>query len=605
MAWRGALCSRCGGCCDVTLITPGGPIRYGKGTLRDTAEVQVSELPSPGGENMERRAILATVLALIVLLGYYSFFMPTPPPPPPAKPEKQEEEAVAKTHLPTAAATPEPEPRAKTQRISGPLRRAEREEEIVLETDLLSVKLSNRGGGVRSWQLKRYEEMVGLVDLVGAVPDQGAPLPLATAIQGGEGNTGLYRIVERPSGSHAEPQRVVMEFQEASGLLLEKTVILHPGRYLADVQIRLKNPGPAAMQAPLRVQWGPGFRLETKNNAVQPASPAAWVDGKLVHPKVEEAGQDLSQAGTIGWTALQDRYFAAALIPADQDPSGFVAKDGEGRPLVGLLYPPMKIAPGTETKVEMKLYAGPKEITRLREAGHNLRDLVYLGWFDFLARPALYFLEFLNGFIGNYGVAIIIITVLQKIAFYPLTQKSHKSMQAMQVLQPKMQAIKERYKNNPQKINQETMDLYKKHGVNPVGGCLPMLIQIPIFIALYNALASSVELWHAPFALWISDLSAPDTLFSIPIAGDAFAVRALALIMGISMFIQQKMSPMGGDPRQAKMMLYIMPVMFTFIFWKMPSGLVLYWLVNNVLQIGHQYHLNRGFKLSAAMGRAE
>ncbi len=556
----------------------------------------MNELPSPGGENMEKRAILATLLALVVLLVYYAFFMPTPPPPP-AEPEKTgaKKEVVEQTRPPVAATAVERE--AKPQRITGPLRRGEREEEIVLETDLLRVVLSNRGGGVRSWQLKRYEEAAGPVDLVGPLPDNDAALPLATRIEGGEGDTGLYRIVERPANSSSGPQRVVMEFQEANGILVEKTLVLHPDRYLADAEVRLKNLGKAAARGSLRLQWGPGFRLGTEDRVAGAAAPAGWIDGKLVNPEVEEGRQEVAQTGTIGWTALQDRYFAAALIPDGADPSGFVAKDTEGRPLVGLLYPETKIAPGAEQKVEMKLYAGPKEIVRLREAGHNLRELVYLGWFDFLARPALYFLQFLYSFIGNYGVAIIVITVLQKIIFYPLTQKSHKSMQAMQTLQPKMQAIKERYKNNPQKVNQETMELYKKHGVNPFGGCLPMLIQIPIFIALYNALASSVELWHAPFVLWITDLSAPDTLFSIPVAGDAFAVRALALIMGISMFIQQKMSPIGGDPRQAKMMLYMMPIMFTFIFWGMPSGLVLYWLVNNVLQIGHQYHMNRGLKL--------
>lgn len=548
---------------------------------------------------MERRAVVATALALAVLLGYYAFFMPVPPPPPVDR-EKQEKETAQEAAPPVVVETP-----ATVQRISGPLRRADREEQITLETDLLSVMLSNRGGGVRSWQLKRYEETVGLVDLVGAVPGEGVPLPLATTIQGGEGNTGLYRIVERPSGDAAAPQRAVLEFQETSGLLLEKTIILHPGRYMADVEIRLKNMGQAAIRAPLRLQWGPGFRIAQKNSAVEPALPAAWIDGKLVHPNVVEADQDLAHPGLVGWTALHDRYFAAALIPDDPDALSFVAKDVEGRPAVGLLYPALDIAPGTEKVVELKLYAGPKELKRLREAGHNLHDLVNLGWFDFLAWPALYFLQFLNGFVGNYGVAIIMITLIQKIAFFPLAHKSHKSMQAMQALQPKMQAIKEKYKNNPQKINQETMELYKKQGVNPLGGCLPMVIQIPIFIALYNALSSSVELWHAPFTLWITDLSAPDTLFSVPIAGDAFPIRALALIMGISMFIQQKMTPVGMDPRQAKMMLYMMPVMFTFIFWAMPSGLVLYWLVNNVLQIGHQYHLNRTFKVSAAAGKAE
>jgi YidC/Oxa1 family membrane protein insertase len=252
--------------------------------------------------------------------------------------------------------------------------------------------------------------------------------------------------------------------------------------------------------------------------------------------------------------------------------------------------------------VPLKLYAGPKEIGRLGDAGHDLQGLVDLGWFWFLAQPALWLLTRLHDATGNYGVAIIIITILQKIGFYPLTQKSYKSMQAMQAIQPKLEALKERHKGNKQKMNQEMMELYKRHGVNPFGGCLPMVIQIPIFIALYNALGSSVELWRAPFALWITDLSAPDTLFVVPFAipylGAAFAFRGLPLIMGISMFVQQKMSPTAGDPRQAQMMLYLMPVMFTFIFWGMPSGLVLYWLVNNVLQIGHQYQMNRGLGLS-------
>jgi YidC/Oxa1 family membrane protein insertase len=394
-----------------------------------------------------------------------------------------------------------------------------------------------------------------------------------------------------------------MEFQEANGVLLEKTVVLLPGRYLAEVQIRLKNLGGVATQSSLELLWGPGFSLGNENRRTAVAAPAAWIDGGLVKPNMEEVEQELAQPGTVAWTALQDRYFAVALIPDQPTSSGLVAKDAEGRATVGLRYPAVKIPPGGEKTVELGLYAGPKEITRLRDASYNLRELVNLGWFDFLARPALYFLRFLNDFVGNYGVAIVIITILQKIAFFPLTQKSHKSMHAMQTLQPKIQAIKERYKNNPQKVNQETMELYKRYGVNPLGGCLPLLIQIPIFYALYAALANSVELWRAPFTLWITDLSSPDTLlalpFAVPYLGEAFPLRGLPLIMGISMFIQQKMSPTGGDPRQAQMMLYLMPVVFTFIFWAMPSGLVLYWLVNNVLQIGQQYHMNRGSSLLA------
>ena len=293
----------------------------------------MDQLSGPGGENLERRAILATVLALIVLLGYYTFFMPAPPPPP-AEPEKAQLE-VAEEVTPPVSTTKQESP-SKTQPITEPLKRAEREEEVVLETDLLSVTLSNRGGGVRSWKLKQYEETAGFVDLVGALPEEGAPLPLATSIQGGEGANGLYRIVERPSAGPTEPQRVVMEFQETSGIVLEKTVILYPGRYLADIQIRLKNLGQAATQGPLRLQWRPGFRIGTNDKVAGQATPAAWIDGKVVYPEAEEAGQELTQSGKIGWMALQDLYFAAALIPGETDPSSFVAKDAEGMQLVGL-----------------------------------------------------------------------------------------------------------------------------------------------------------------------------------------------------------------------------------------------------------------------------
>ena len=551
----------------------------------------------PGGDDMERRAILAAALAVVVLLVYQAYFVSAPPPPPEPKKEAADEAKPA-------PAIPAAGPRATRERLAGPLRRGERDETVHMETDLVSVTLTNRGGGIRNWQLKQYRENYGPLDLVGDPPSGGAPLPFTAWIEGGEGSTGLYRVVERPTGDPGVPQRVVMEFQEAGGVLLQKTLVLHPGRYLADATLRLVNPGARPSQIALRVEWGPGFRMGPGAPEIGGISAAAWIDGKLAVPDLEKVkgGEELAQSGSVSWAAVQDRYFAAALIPVEPAPSSLVRKEAPERLVVGLRYPALTIPPGGEIRVPLKLYAGPKEIGRLGDAGHDLQGLVDLGWFWFLAQPALWLLTRLHDATGNYGVAIIIITVLQKIGFYPLTQKSYKSMQAMQAIQPKLEALKERYKGNTQKLNQEMMELYKRHGVNPFGGCLPMVIQIPIFIALYNALGSSVELWRAPFALWITDLSAPDTFFVVPFAipylGAAFAFRGLPLIMGISMFVQQKMSPTAGDPRQAQMMLYLMPVMFTFIFWGMPSGLVLYWLVNNVLQIGHQYQMNRGLGLS-------
>jgi len=278
----------------------------------------------------------------------------------------------------------------------------------------------------------------------------------------------------------------------------------------------------------------------------------------------------------------------------DKDLNAFVSKAPEEQPIIGLIRPKQILPASGEASAKVQVYAGPRDLDLLRGVGHDLDQLIDLGWFDFLARPALWLLKFLYNYTGNYGVAIILITILQKIVFHPLTHKSMKSMQAMQAIQPKVQALQERYKNNPQKKQEETMALYRKHGVNPMGGCLPMLAQIPIFIALYNALSSSVEMWQAHF-LWIRDLTQPDSLFSAAVwGGYVFSANVLALLMGVSMWFQQKMSPTTGDPRQAQMMLWMMPIIFTFMFWSFPSGLVLYWLVNNVLQIGQQWLINRG-----------
>jgi YidC/Oxa1 family membrane protein insertase len=209
-----------------------------------------------------------------------------------------------------------------------------------------------------------------------------------------------------------------------------------------------------------------------------------------------------------------------------------------------------------------------------------LSDAVDFGFFGFLARPLLHVLKFFYGFLHNYGLAIILLTVIIKLIFWPLTQKSYTSMKGMQKLQPQMQKLREKYKNDKQRLNVELMNLYKEHRVNPLGGCLPMLVQIPVFFALYKTLLISIELRHAPFFLWIADLSAKDPYYVTP------------LLMGASMFVQQKLTPSTMDPMQAKLFL-AMPIVFTVLFLNFPAGLVLYWLVNNLLTIGQQYLIYR------------
>jgi YidC/Oxa1 family membrane protein insertase len=242
------------------------------------------------------------------------------------------------------------------------------------------------------------------------------------------------------------------------------------------------------------------------------------------------------------------------------------------------------LAPGSSQRYQYIAYFGPLEMEALKASGHQLERSIDFGFFSILAKPLFHVLIYFYGFLGNYGWAIILLTIIIKLLFWPLTHKSYMSMKAMQKLQPEMQKLREKYKNDRDRMNREIMELYKNHRVNPVGGCLPMLVQIPVFFALYKVLMISIELRHAPFLFWITDLSAKDPYYVTP------------LIMGVTMFVQQKMTPMSSvDPIQQKIFLF-MPVVFTALFLNFPSGLVIYWMVNNLLTILQQYFINRATK---------
>jgi YidC/Oxa1 family membrane protein insertase len=258
-----------------------------------------------------------------------------------------------------------------------------------------------------------------------------------------------------------------------------------------------------------------------------------------------------------------------------------VGKPNESTLAYRLVFSRLSLQPGEKKTYLLSLYLGPKEISLLEKQGSKLEKVINFGWFDIVAKPLLISLNFFYRFCGNYGIAIILITVIIKILFWPLTHKSFQSMKDMQKLQPEMQKLKEKYKHKKEELNREIMALYKKYNVNPLGGCLPILLQIPVFIALYSVLQDSIELRQANFiSFWINDLAAPDPTYVSP------------LLMGASMFYQQKMTPSTADPAQAKMML-MMPIVFTFMFLNFPAGLVLYWLVNNVLSIIQQFYINK------------
>lgn len=535
---------------------------------------------------MDRRTLLA-ILLMVAILGVYQYYMGRNTPPAPPEPKQQESPVPAP---PEREAPPELTPEALSRlTLSPPLTQ---EEEILVETNLLRVVFSTRGGRIKSWQLKKYLEPDGRpVEMAGKPGPAGDSLDLCTWSRQRGTSLPVYRAnTQRLLLSESERQATLtLVCVTSSGLELTKSLTFFEDDYKVDLETKARNLSRQAQSLTFDLLWGPGIRSHEgkEEKTLKPAT--SLVNGQIVQDKWEKLDKAVEHRGDVSWTAIQDNYFCAALIPLGKGSWAQIEKMKDGGPLVGLVFPAKRLLPGEGASESFSLYVGPKEIDRLTKLGFGLRDMIDLGWFGFLARPALYFLKYINGFIKNYGLAIIILTFLVRIILFPLTHKSLKSMQEMQRLQPKINMLRERFKDDSKRMNQELMELYRKHNINPMGGCLPMIVQIPIFIALYNALINSVELWRAPFILWVKDLSAKDPYYVLPI------------LMGASWLVQQWMTPTTGDPRQAKIML-LMPVVFTFMFLNFPSGLVLYFLVSNLLGIAQQYFLNQYLKVPSKAG---
>jgi YidC/Oxa1 family membrane protein insertase len=386
-----------------------------------------------------------------------------------------------------------------------------------------------------------------------------------------------------------------------NGARIERYYVFTANSYLIHSGVRF---GADAFPFVRSVRWGfgPGLR-PTEANAQEDlmALRASLRLGDEYHRK-KRGDFDERYSGTINWAALQVKYFTVAIMPPA--PTGGEARL-EGRKGDGFMTASIELpAPERQGRVEQSvdLFMGPVNFNVLKSLGRGLEKNVELGhqYFRPLSAAVLWSLLKLHAVIPNYGVVIILISVFTKVLFYRLTHKSFKSMREMQALQPRIQALKEKYKNDRQKLSQETMKLYKEAGVNPLGGCLPMLLQMPVFIALFNVLRNTIELRQAPFFAWMNDLSQQDVLFTLPFALPLLgtAVSVLPILMGVGMLVQSKI---GGSiagpessPTQSKTLQYMLPIVFTFLFYKMPSGLVLYWLVNTVLSIWQQYYINKG-----------
>jgi YidC/Oxa1 family membrane protein insertase len=392
-------------------------------------------------------------------------------------------------------------------------------------------------------------------------------------------------------------QEISFSWTSPQGVVVEKKYLFSPETYMIDLNVNVKNGSNQPLKDSLTLSL---YRYNSeKESRYGFEGPSALIDNKLEQVKIKKIKKKNIYPGDIKWVAVQDRYFMSAIVPdtAVKAASMRLYLNDEKILQNEFVQSEFVVNSGDQHASKYRLFFGPKSIKILKTVDYDLVKAVNFGMFDILAKPCVWIMDFIyDHFIPNYGVAIIILTIFTKILLWPLGNKSYKSMADMKKIQPLMADIKEKYKDDKRKMNEEMMGLYKTYKVNPMGGCLPMVVQIPVFFALYRMLYEAIELRHAPFFWWINDLSAPDRLFrfdfAVPFMEPPYGIPVLTIIMGATMFFQQKMSPPMGDPTQAKMMM-MMPIVFTFIFINFSSGLVLYWLVNNVLSMAQQYYITK------------
>ncbi len=554
----------------------------------------------------QSRLLLAIVISLVVFLAWQFFFTPKPTgqkvakkaeAPRVAKEQPAQDKDQAKPYPADSQATDlSAQPAAK---VTAPLIA----KTITVDTPLYEAKISENGAVIYSFLLKDYREQVEENASFKQVLVNDASLGVGWLGFTGKSIAGLDEAVfSADQAADAlrvkdSPRSLTFAWRSPDGVVIEKTFTFDPDSYVVGLDVTVKNGSASGIRDRLFVGLNSAAPGDKRLYAFE--GPSALIDNELNEIKTKKLEDQNTFDGKIKWVALQSRYFMAGLIPQQIEEARLhLALESEKYITAQYQQPEKAIQPGNQYTYSYQLYIGPKRIRLLRNVGNDLQKVVDFGWFDFIARPCLWLLNLFYSVIPNYGVAIIVLTLLVKILLWPLGQKSYKSMSEMKKLQPLMKEIREKYKDDKQRMNQEVMGLYKTYKINPLGGCLPMVVQLPVFFALYRMLYEAIELRHAPFFLWIDDLSAPDRLFrfdfTVPFMEPPYGIPVLTIVMGASMLLQQKMSPPMGDATQAKMMMF-MPIIFTVIFINFSSGLVLYWLVNNILSIAQQYYTQKKY----------
>lgn len=533
---------------------------------------------------MEKRVLIAVVLSIAVMYGYSILF-------PPAKQINTDNKSVQTSQQVDSAALKQgmkPNEQTAQQIATQTLSNAATDSDVQVETDNFTVVFSASNGALKKVTLKKFTDIVGTGAKQIVLHNENSSKGYTfLSDYSGFNSAPLIFTPDRPKLELTGNEKKSLEFSAVtvSGARVVKRYTFSGAGYGITLENIIKNGSSAliegTVQTVLRSRSAKPKEDAGRYEVFSAASKSE--SGVTFNTPDDIAKGEKSFSNAVKWTAFGDKYFLTALIAKEKSISSLNIKSAEGFIEQKVTSPKISINPGSEISVPYEIYIGPKDIDILKAQNNNLEEVIDLGWFAVIAKPLLHSLKLFYKYLHNYGLAIIAITVILKIIFFPLTHKSYKSMKEMQKLQPQMQALKEKFKDDRDGLNKSVMELYKTHKVNPLGGCLPMVVQIPVFFGLYKALMFSIELRHAPFYLWIMDLSSKDPYYITPI------------IMGITMFIQQKMTPTNMDPVQAKMMLAL-PVVFTAMFLNFPSGLVLYWLINNILTIAQQMYINKSLK---------
>ena len=532
------------------------------------------------------RLILFFSLAFVLMLIWQEWEKEHRPPTPVAAAASAQSDASVPS-APAASGVPAPaaEPKA------GELGRGER---IEVVTDLVRAEIDTQGGDLRSLWLLQHPVSVDQPDKPFALLQESNDKELFIAQSGliglGDGypthKVKYTSVAMRHALAPNQNQvRVPLTWRGPDGTHYTKTYVFHRGSYVVDIEFTVNN---RTAKEWAGFAYGQFVRAHVDESSM--FSLPTYTGGAIYTPEnkyqkialSDMASKPLKRESTGGWVAMLQHYFVGAWLPAQDQRLQFYTDVLSGqRHVMGLKsLTPLQVAPGKTGSTTAQLYLGPKDQDRLEKLAPGLELTVDYGWLTVISAPLFWALDWINRGVGNWGWAIIILTVLIKLAFYPLSAASYRSMAQMKKVQPKLESIKQRYGDDRQKLNQAMMELYKTEKINPLGGCLPILIQIPVFLALYWVLLDSVEIRHAPFVLWINDLSSKDPYYVLPI------------IMGITMYAQQMLNPQPPDPVQRRIFM-IMPVVFTAMFLFFPAGLVLYWTVNNVLSILQQWYVTR------------